>query len=126
MQRSAASGEAEMALLTLPDECIGRILSQLDDPKDVLVFQSCSKKCKDLGRDFDAWSKRLRKKFGLSLKVRSRPDLYFSNKSSSCPWATFCWSIYFKKNCKLGVPIDPLITALSVSILYAAHRRVWP
>ena len=64
------NGGVAFGLLDLPDECVERVLNKLN-VEDVLSFQKCSRQCRDVGRDYQYWSRRLSNDYGLSFKVRA-------------------------------------------------------
>lgn len=73
-------GSSRPGLLDLPDDCVIQVVTKLEDVRDVLRFQLCSKKCRDLTTDPSSWLKRLKNEFGVNLKVKGLSKFLSSSK----------------------------------------------
>ena len=59
----------KMYLLDLPDECVLQVVTKLPDVKDMLTFQRCNRKCLEITREPTLWLWKIRRDYGLKLKV---------------------------------------------------------
>lgn len=64
-----SASKLETRFLDLPDECIARVLTCLDRPRDVLLCEATCKRLWRVGHEPNVWSARLRSHFDMAVQV---------------------------------------------------------